>query len=103
MTHFVQGTNPAEGFNRFPVSDYPPIKYTDTTLHAKLVVNETGEPELELSADGDSALWISKEGICYGGPQGNFLNLTKHKLDMPNALTGSSFIFKEKFVGTLNP
>jgi hypothetical protein len=102
-THFLQGGNPAEGYSKIPVCNYPPIQYTDVAFQGKLVVDTEGNVELEPSADGECVLWMAKEGICFGGPQGNVVNLTKDKIVMPQALTGSSVVINEKFVGTLNP
>ena len=102
-TYFMSGANPVEGLNRLPICNYAPLKHSDISLNGRLVLNPESDPEIQFSNEGESALWISKKGVCYGGPQGSFHNLTQEKLDLPESATGNSLLINEKFIGLINP
>jgi hypothetical protein len=103
ITYFLSGANPAEGFNRLPVCNYAPFRHSDIPLNGKMVLDPESEPTIQFSSEGESCLWISKEGVCYGGPQGSFQNLTQEKLDLPESLVGNSMIIDDRFIGLIDP
>ncbi len=96
-TYFLLGKSPLQ-FEQVKVASYPAIKYSDCKLNGFL--SESGIIE---GGSGQSAMWLSPQGICYGGNDG-FRNLTIDKIaDFPTGLTGSGLIFNGKYVGLINP
>lgn len=101
QTFFVSGSNPLE-FTQTKVADYPAIQWTDIKLSGRLVFNQDGGKTI-VETNGLSAMWMSEQGICYGGPSGNFYNLTFDKIaSFPTGLTGSGLVHNGRYVGLIN-
>lgn len=67
------------------VCNYPAIRGTATTTDGSRI----------LAGDvmhGKVAVWASTEGICVGGPQSTFRNLTERRLIYPTAIEGAGVV-----------
>jgi len=100
-TYFLKGNSPL-AFEQDKVADYPAIQWSDANLNGALSqFNDGGSSIIE--GNGHSAMWMSNEGICYGGP-GGFKNLTLDKIaDFPDGLTGSGLVYNKRYIGLINP
>ena len=78
--YFLGGRSPDE-FSQAKVSDNPPIEHTDVRVKASRVLEQ---------GSGEGIMWTSKEGICFGGPDGVFIDLTESRIDFPNAQSGTA-------------
>jgi len=108
-TIFLAGRGPGD-FERLTKADYPPLQYSDLNLNGHMFFDkDTGTPIVDLASGTLSALWMSAEGLCFGGADGNFYNLTKRKLDLPNGRTGSTVLMPDKtgrqrrIIGLIDP
>jgi len=100
---FVAGAEPKE-FQRNFVTDIAPIQYTDVPFHGRFTITQDGNPMIDLSASDKSLLWLSREGICYGGQTGNFYNLTRAKLaELPAGRTGAGTVIDGRYIGLIDP
>jgi len=99
---FMAGANPVEG-RMVKVCDYPVVEWSDCNFHGTFVVTRTGEVYVEFDTGELSAIWMSTKGVCYGGYDGDFRNMTDRKVDLPAANTGSGVVYKGRFIGLLNP
>jgi len=77
------------------VADYPAIEGTVATVNASRI----GEGNIA----GLAAMWASKEGICFGGPDGYFRNFTERKLTYPAARYGAGLYKDGKYICLLKP
>ena len=102
-TFFFRGRGDPKDFLKISVASYPVVQYTDVKFHGKLVFPITGNAFIDTGSGEHSAMWMSEEGICYGGYDGTFANLSKDKLVLPSALTGSGLVYNDKYVGLFNP
>ena len=91
-TYYLNGYDPREFFQTV-VSDYPAVAGTDKVVDGR----ELGGGEILHRV----IMWTSKEGICLGGPDGLFLNLTKDKLVLPDSQSGAGICIDGKYVCTL--
>jgi len=66
-------------------------------------LTQTGDAFIDFNTGELSAMWMSTKGICVGGHDGDFRNLTESKVDLPAANTGSGIVYKGRFIGILNP
>jgi hypothetical protein len=99
-TYFLKGATPME-FVQFRVAPYAAIEGSDAPFSGSLVMSQEGAIIQE--GPGIAALWLSNEGVCYGGP-GGFYNITLDKIaDFPIGLTGSGLVHKGKYVGLIDP
>jgi len=102
-TFFCAGLTPKEAEVR-RIAEFPVIKWTDVSFNGRLFFTAEGDPSIDMGAPEKSALWLSEKGICYGGPGGQFYNLTERKLaDLPKGHTGSALVFNGKYIGLINP
>lgn len=87
------------------VCDYPVAERSDTNFHGTLLFTKDRRPYIDQKSGGLSAMWIGKKGLCYGGADGSFINLTQDNIDLPDdfALTGSGIVFDGRFIGIMNP
>lgn len=86
------------------VCDYPAIEYSESWAEGRLIIFPEGGISISQGGGKRFLMWLSNFGICFGGPGGQFTNLTWDKIgEFPNGLTGSSIIFNGKFVGLINP
>ena len=100
---FLAGSDPKE-FQRAHVSDLVPIQYSEVPITGRLILTEGGVPMIDTSAPGQALLWLTKEGVCYGGPSGNFYNLTRAKLaQLPAGRTGAGIVIDGRYVGLIDP
>jgi len=91
-TYYLNGHDPREFF-QVVVADYPVIPGTDAVIDGRKV----GKGEILDRV----IMWTSKEGICLGGPEGLFLNLTERKLVIPDSRSGAGVCIDDKYVCTL--
>ena len=99
-SYFLKGSTPLE-FVQIHVAPYPAIEGTDTSFFGSLIFGNEGITIME--GPGIAAMWLSEEGVCYGGPNG-FFNVTLDKIaDIPAGLTGSGLVHKGKYVGLIDP
>lgn len=94
-TFFCNGSDPKEGFEIRTVANYPPVEWSDVPVDAKHVRS--------MEQIGAAALWMSPEGICYGGPDGRFFNLTEEKIGLLEALEGAGIFHDGQYIGLLKP
>lgn len=91
---FQKGGNVRE-FTQSKVADYPAVEGTEVSVSA----SRLGDGSL----GGMAALWASTEGICFGGPDGGFKNLTERRLDYPFARYGAGLHRNGKYICLLKP
>lgn len=100
---FVAGAEPKE-FQRISISNVVPIQYSDVPFHGRFTITQDGLPMIDVSAADPSLLWLSTEGICYGGSTGNFYNLTRTKLaKLPAGRTGAGTVVDGRYIGLIDP
>ena len=103
-TYFYKGVGDPKEYYKIKVADFPVVQYSDVKFHGKLVFYQSGEVSIDTSFGNISAMWMAEEGICYGGYDGTFKNLTKHKTEsFPSALSGSGLVYGDAYIGLLNP
>ena len=68
---FLAGSEPKE-FQRMPVANYPPIRYSDVPFYGRVVPTADGTPIIDVSVEDSSVMWLSQQGVCCGGPGGHF-------------------------------
>jgi len=93
-TFFHKGGTVKE-FIQGKVADYPAIEGTAVTVNASRI----GDGGIS----GLAAIWASKNGICFGGPDGSFRNLTERRLDYPAARYGAGLCRDGKYICLLKP
>jgi hypothetical protein len=99
-TYFLKGSTPLE-FVQLRVAPYPAVEGTDAPFSGALIFGQEGASIME--GPGIAAMWLSEEGVCYGGPNG-FYNVTLDKIaDMPTGLTRAGLVHKGKYVGLIDP
>jgi hypothetical protein len=86
-TYFMSGLDPEE-FTLVKVADFPAIAGTDLKVDGSLVGAQ--------GIAGDVILWLSSEGICVGGNQGFFKNLTQDYYVPPRTDPGAAHLRKAK-------
>jgi len=94
-TFFLAGEDPDAGLQIRRIADYPAIKGTAVKLSAGMVGPE--------GLSGDVVIWTSSRGICLGGPDGMFKNLTERRLVLPSANFGAGLYKDGKYIATLQP
>jgi hypothetical protein len=100
-TYFYPGSNPNE-FIQTIVAPYPAIQYSSAKTKHQLVFSQEG-PTLIPSGE-SSLIWMSTSGICYGGADGVFYNLTEQKITgFPDGITGSGIVTNNKYIGLIDP
>jgi hypothetical protein len=86
-TYFMGGGNPGEA-TLIDKTDYPAIPYTAQKIDADRIGG--------LGFSGPAVLWTSRMGICMGGNQGQFKNLTEEHFQIQGKpFSGGSIIRKE--------
>jgi len=96
--YFLAGKTPLE-FEQVHLVSYPAIQWSDARFNGRLIA----ESSTIVDGPGLAAIWMSNEGVCYGGP-GGFYNLTQDKIaDFPDGLTGSGLVHKGKYIGLIDP
>ena len=86
-----------------PVANYPVVQYSDVNFHGRMAFPIGGNPFIDYNSGELSAMWMSEKGVCYGGFDGDFRNLTEDKLVLPAAITGSGLFHEGKYIGLFNP
>lgn len=102
-TWFFRGRGNPKDFVKVKVTDYPVVQYTDKAFHGKIVFPLGENMYIDIKSGELSGIWMAEKGICYGGYDGTFRNLTEDKLVLPKAITGSGLVYNGKYVGLLNP
>lgn len=73
-TYFLAGTEP----EKWHVAKEIPCGVTD----GDVTQNPVSAADLSLqNVDGEGFLWLSRDGICWGGPGGVHVNFTNSRLD----------------------
>lgn len=86
------------------VADYPVIAHSESWFSGQLAEYPDGSISITQAAGHRALIWMSNLGVCFGGPGGQFKNLTWEKIgEFPDGLTGSSLVYNGKFVGLINP
>lgn len=92
--YFLPGTDMDDvGFAT--IADYPAIEGTDDVLD----MGKIGDGLIA----GKGWIWTSTKGICIGGADGYFKNLTERKLTYPRSIRGAGKVIGERYVCTLEP
>jgi len=103
-TYFFRGIGDPKEYYKIKVADYPVVQYSDVKFFGKLVLYQGGEFSIDSSFGDLSAMWMSEQGICYGGYDGTFKNLTEGKIEkFPAALSGAGLYYNGSYIGLLNP
>ena len=101
-TFFISGTDP-NAMSEIMVADYPAREWSDIKFVGRISPMRGGGASIDISGGHLCAAWIASTGICAGGPDGQFHNLTEEKIDLPASLSGSGLIWDGKFIGNMNP
>lgn len=101
--YFLAGERADQGFVRLHVAPYAAFMYSDISLNGQLLYEQDGTPIIEQTQQDDAALWLTDKGVCYGGPDGRFVNITRNKIDLPSSLEGTSLIIKGRYIGLIEP
>jgi len=101
-TLFLSGQE-ANALSVLKVADYPATKGSEVKIVGRLAQTKSGRYYINDKGGKKSLLWLSREGVCFGGPGGEFVNLTEEKVDLPDALTGTGFVYENKYIGIMNP
>jgi hypothetical protein len=91
-TYYLNGNDPREFFQTI-VADYPVIPGTEKIIDGQKI----GKGDILQRV----IMWTSREGICLGGPDGLFLNLTMDKLIIPDSSSGAGICIDDKYVCAL--
>jgi hypothetical protein len=92
-TWFLRGKNPSE-WTRALRADYPAIAGTSVQT-GKVRIGQDDLPDF------DCTCWFSAKGICIGGGDGFFSNLTEYKLVVPQAIRGGGVFTNKRLIFTL--
>jgi len=86
------------------VANYPAIEYSESWFTGQAASYPDGGVSIAQGAGPRALMWLSDNGVCFGGPGGQFKNLTWEKIGtFPDGLTGSSLVYNGKFVGLIDP
>lgn len=88
---FIAGMGPDE-FSLTKTSNEKPIEHTDVRVNAEKVFSE---------GKGEVVFWTSQQGICFGGPDGEYQNFTRQFVDIPNSMYGTALIKENKYLSIL--
>lgn len=83
---------PAPLFRMEKVADYPSVSGNPFKEITDIAM---GEQTLS-----EAVMWVSKRGVCIGGPDGLFVNLTEQKYEMPSVMESACVEFRQ--AGDLN-
>ena len=101
-TFFLSGMD-AKSLAISKVADYPAIKGSEVKIVGRLVQLKNGRFTVITEGGRASLMWLSNKGICFGGPEGQFVNFTEGRVDLPNALTGCGLVYNDRYIGIMNP
>ena len=90
MTYALVGSSPEDWFVR-KVADYPAVE--GTALHVES--SRIGDGSLP---PGMHAMWMSARGICLGGLNGYFRNLTEEHVKCPAGTRGTALIRDGRYI-----
>lgn len=100
---FLKGDDP-NVFKVVQVTDERPVAGSDVSVHAKIMATDSGRAIVDIQSGDVSTLWLSSRGICFGGGDGSFHNLTEDKHEvLPFGLTGSGLCYDGKYIGLIDP
>lgn len=88
-TYYLNGYHPKEFFQT-KVANYPAISGTDVLVDGRKL--RSGEIKDKV------VMWTSTSGVCIGGPEGLFENLTERKLVYPSANVGAGVCIDDRYV-----
>jgi hypothetical protein len=105
--YFLRGDSVQEKFfEKVGICNYPAIRGMDEKFMGRLNPVEGSRgimPFVDTEMGELGTVFTSKEGICYGGPDGEFYNLTDKKIDFPGGSSGCGQVWKGKYISILNP
>ena len=91
---FLAGSGPKDFIPR-RVASYPALEGTDVRVEAE---------KLGLDAAGEAIVFTSTGGICLGGSDGFFKNLTEERLALPAGISrGAAGIVNGRYIVTIEP
>lgn len=93
-TFFLKGSFASE-LQQIKIADYPAVEGTVVQVEASKIGDG--------SMAGIGLMWASEEGICFGGSDGLFRNLTERKLSYPSARYGAGLCRDGKYICLLQP
>ena len=100
-TYFLAGKTPFE-MEQVKVAGYPAVKYSVSKCKGVFVLGPEGLSFIESGEE--SILWMTEQGICSGGPDGSFYNLTEDKVTgIPKGTTGAGLVANNRYIGLINP
>ena len=91
--YYLNGSNPKEFFQE-KVCNYPAIEGTGILIDGRKIGNGDIKEKV--------VIWASKKGICIGGPNGLFANLTERKLVYPSTNEGAGTCIDDRYICVLN-
>ena len=89
--YYLKGFEPKQFF-QFVITDYPVIEGTDTLIDGRKI---EGEEIMD-----NVVIWTNKDGICIGGPDGMFKNLTEGRLVLPDSGRGAGTYINDRYICT---
>jgi hypothetical protein len=101
-TFFLSG-NDAKALTISKVADYPAVKWSEVKFVGRLSQQRGGDFTIFNKGGSMCLMWLSEQGICFGGPNGQFVNLTENKVSLPKSLTGCGFMYGHKYIGIMDP
>ncbi len=88
---FYRGTKWSE-LRREPVAEYGVIEGSDITCAGEIV-----------SAPGRPVVFTTPEGICVGGDDGTFVNITHNKITFPSGRYASAAVVDDRYLVLIEP
>ena len=79
-----------------------PRNWQQRHVHASPVFHNTIKPIASFKDYGAGAFVTSREGVCFSGANGTFLNMTEDKIAMPLCNAGGAYYDATKYVCSLN-
>ena len=92
--YFLPGNDMAS-LGHIKKADYPAIEGTAVMVEGSKI----GNGEIQDRC----VIFASTKGICIGGPEGFFKNVTERKLTYPTAILGTGYNLGSRYVCTLQP
>lgn len=86
---FLEGTNPKE-FNYRVVAYSPVVEGTDVYAHDV----HTGDT----TSTDRSVMWVAKDGVYVGQPDGRVTNVTRNKIVVPNSYSGCAVFSTGEYI-----
>lgn len=92
--YYLHGPTPQE-MDITKMFSYPAIEGTDCFVNGSKI-GEGGPGGLY-------AIWLTRKGICIGGPDGACRNITRDRLVLPDGNYGAGLVKDNKYISTIEP